>query len=80
MMMGFGFPGFVFMLLFWVLLIAGAVWLVRSIFPGSEKHESHREDQPLSPREILDNRYARGEITREQYKVMLEDLVELGSR
>lgn len=74
MMMGFGFLGFVFMLLFWVFLIAGAVWLVRSIFPGSDKTDMSRGGQPSDPREILDHRYARGEITREQYMVMVEDI------
>jgi putative membrane protein len=76
MMMGFGLAGFVFMLLFWVLLVVGAVWLVKSIFPGSNKTNISRYDQPSGPREILDHRYARGEITREQYKVMLEDINE----
>jgi putative membrane protein len=80
MMMGFGFIGFVLMLLFWILLIAGAVWLVRSIFPGSNKTDISQGDQPSEPREILDHRYARGEITREQYKVMLEDIVEQRNR
>ena len=80
MMMGFGFVGIIFMLLFWVLLIAGAVWLVRSIFPGSIKNDMSRGEHPSSPREILDNRYARGEISREQYKVMLEDIAEQRNR
>ena len=80
MMMGFGFIGFVLMLLFWILLIAGAVWLVRSIFPDSNKKDIPQANQPSGPREILDHRYARGEITREQYKVMLEDITEQRNR
>lgn len=80
MMMGFGFMGFVLMLLFWILLIAGAVWLVRSIFPGSINTDISQRDQPSGPREILDHRYARGEITREQYKVILEDITEQRNR
>ena len=79
MMMGWGFMGIVSMLLFWGLLIAGAVWLVRSIFPGSGKVDGSNEDRALSPREILDQRYARGEITREQYKAMVDDLIQLGN-
>lgn len=76
MMMGFGFIGLVIMLLFWGLLIAGAVWVVKSIFPGVGTSVPSGKDHPLKPREILDQRYARGEITREQYKVMMEDLTE----
>lgn len=80
MMMGMGLTGFVFMLLFWILLITGAVWLVRSIFPVSIKTDISHGDQHSDPREILDHRYARGEITREQYKVMLEDITEQRNR
>ena len=62
---------FVLMLLFWGILIAGVVWLVRSICPGSNQTDTSSGDPHFSPREILDHRYARGEITREQFKVML---------
>lgn len=78
-MMGFGFMGIVTMLLFWGLLIAGAVWLVRSIFPGSMNTNKSNEGRIMSPREILDQRYARGEITREQYKAMVDDLIQSGN-
>jgi putative membrane protein len=52
------------------------VWLVRS---GS--HNKQGASAPLPPsasgpsaREILQTRYARGEITREQYQEMLADI------
>ena len=80
MMMGIGFMGFFAMLLFWGILIAGAVWFVKSIFPAAGRTDGGRADQRLSPRKILDQRYARGEITREQYLAMTEDLIELGSK
>jgi putative membrane protein len=74
MMMGFGFMGIITMLLFWGVLIAGAFWLVKSIFPNQAGSSGSERDQPASPREILDHRYARGEITREQYLAMIDDL------
>jgi putative membrane protein len=73
-MMGFGFVGLLLMVLFWALLIAGAFGLVRAIFPGGEKQGSPRGEGELSPRAILDRRYARGEITRAQYEQMRGDL------
>lgn len=75
MMMGFGLIGVLLMLVFWGVLIAGAVWLVKSIFPDARRAES-RGKRPASAQEILDQRYAGGEITREQYHRMAQDLAE----
>lgn len=76
--MGFGFFGVLLMLLFWGGLIFGAVWLAKAIFQsGPEKSPLTRVDEgrgARGAREILDRRYARGEITREQYEVMRGDL------
>lgn len=47
------------------------VWLVRRSAAGAVTH--HPLGQ-LSARELLQIRYARGEITREQYLQMLSDL------
>lgn len=75
-MMGFGFGifGLLLMLLFWGALIALAVWLVRLLFPGQSQSPPSAGGQELSAREILDRRYARGEITRQQYELMKQDL------
>lgn len=71
--MGFGIVGLLFLILLWVGLIALAVWLVRGLFPhiGQQVPEP---DQELSAREILDRRYARGEINREEYDLMKETI------
>ncbi len=52
------------------------VWLVRRPSPGSSNPSitSIQSNSPQTPREILQVRYARGEITREEYHQMLEDL------
>lgn len=74
MMLGFGAMGLV-MLLFWGGLIAGAVLLVRSLFEnnsGGQQVKSRSKEH--TPREILDQRYARGEITREEYETVRDDL------
>jgi putative membrane protein len=75
--MGFGLIGLLIMLLFWGGLILLAVWLVKMIFSGSQSHHSGLNTPPgggLDAREILAQRYARGEITREQYETMKQDI------
>ncbi len=60
------------MLLFWFALILLPVLLVKGLFqsrqakPGDQAYET--------PKQILEQRYARGEITREQYQLMMDDL------
>ncbi len=71
MMMGFG---LLLMLLFWGILIAGAVWLVRAILTGGSNTGVSAKRNRVSAREVLDQRYAKGEITREQYQLMSEDV------
>ena len=74
MMMGFGFFGLLLMLLFWGLLIAGAVWLAKLVLTGGSNTGFSVEGNHLDAREILDHRYAKGEITREQHALMSEDI------
>jgi putative membrane protein len=76
MMMGFGVLGMFLMLLFWGVLIVGAVFLVRALFPKGEKSISRSlSENGNDPRNILDQRYARGEITREEYEMIKQDIV-----
>lgn len=72
-MMGFGMFGG--MALFWLILIALAVLVVRALF-SSGSSGSGRAHIPPSALEILEQRYARGELTREQYQQMRKDLQE----
>ncbi|MCO6412748.1 MAG: SHOCT domain-containing protein [Thiogranum sp.] len=67
--------GWIFMILFWVLVIAGVIALVRWLTAGPSRREqgistpAHR-----TPTDILRERYARGEIDREEFLQRLEDL------
>jgi putative membrane protein len=74
MMSGFGIGGGLLMILFWGVLIFGAVWVIRSLFPGGTNIFSQSQDREESPKEILDRRYARGDISREEYERMKQDL------
>ena len=72
--MGFGILGFVLMLVFWGGLIALAIWLVKTLFASSQRSPSTTQGLELNASEILNQRYARGEITREQYELMKQDI------
>ena len=79
--MGFGFGGLgiVLMIAFWVVIIALAVWLLSNVFPRAMSNSSspattQRSDLSESPLEILKRRYARGEINREQYEMMKQEV------
>jgi putative membrane protein len=69
-MMGWGWIGLglVHMLLFWVLVILGIVALVRWLTGGAGPGAGGRA------LEILKERYAKGELTREQYEQMRKEL------
>jgi len=85
MMTGFGFGdfgtlGWIGMILNWVItigLIVGVVlliaWLVKRIEANGQTARTGGTINS-SPSDILQTRYARGEITREQYQQMLADL------
>ena len=72
--MGFGIFGLVLMILFWGGLIVLAVWLVREIFPMASRPPASQSDHDLGAREILGQRLARGEISREEYELMRETI------
>jgi len=74
---GFGLIGMLLYLLTFVGVIIGviflAIWLVRRV-GGSGSTTFNQNPDRQSPQEILKTRYARGEITREQYELMKQDL------
>ncbi|MGD2205478.1 MAG: SHOCT domain-containing protein [Anaerolineae bacterium] len=74
---GMGF-GLILMLLFWGALIALAVWLVQGLFPSANRPPAPPTGRDLSAREILDRRFARGEISREEYDLMRRTVSETG--
>lgn len=62
------------MLIVWLGFILFAVWMVWLLFKDTSKKSQSAKQ--LSAREILDQRYAMGEITREQYEMMKIDLAD----
>ncbi len=77
---GFGLMGGLFGLLFNIAIIVAIVvlivWAVQRFGKSSGTGwQAAPPPQPLSAREILDIRYARGELTREEYQTKLGDMV-----
>ena len=67
---GMGF-GWIFMALVWGLIIVGIVVLVKWLMSQSAGEKNRRDKTAL---EILQERYARGEIEREEYEQKKRDL------
>jgi len=78
---GFGMFGLgaLIMIAFWVLVIGGVVWLVVTLVRGGQGQatppvQAVGAAQNQTPLDILKARYARGEITKEQFEEMKRDL------
>ncbi len=76
MMGGFGYGGMMFggffMLAFWVLVIVGVIWLVLTLTRSGQSVVS--SSSTAKPIDVLRERYAKGEITKEQYEEMKREL------
>lgn len=71
---GFGIGGFLGMIFIWGLLILGSVWLIKALFSGGINQPREKPEQDEKAIDILNKRYARGEISREEYLEMNKDL------
>lgn len=80
---GYGSFGWFGIILMWlipvgiiVLVVLGIAGLVRGLSStgGGNTNADQQKGYPKSPREILQIRYASGDITRDQYLQMLDDL------
>ncbi|OGZ76589.1 MAG: hypothetical protein A3G45_01750 [Candidatus Staskawiczbacteria bacterium RIFCSPLOWO2_12_FULL_37_15] len=69
---GYGWIGAIFMIVFWVLVILAIVsfvsWLVR-------QSKGTTNDNGNQAMDILKERYAKGEINKEEFKAKKKDLV-----
>ena len=75
---GFGLLGGIISLIFWVVIIIAIVWAVRLIVHGGEFHHgphgSHMSGED-SAMKILKERYAKGEINKEEFETKKKDLL-----
>ena len=75
---GFGLIGLLLNLVIIVGIVVLVIWAVRQFSSsgqgsGPAGQQNNRQTE-ATPREIIEKRYARGEITRAQYQEMLSDL------
>jgi len=68
---GFWWFGSIFMLIFWVLVIVGIVVLIKWI--GSQSRIEGRTEE--SALDILKKRYAKGEISKEEFEEKKRDIM-----
>ena len=68
---GWGILGIVHMLLWWVLIVLGIVVLAKWLFGGGPRRNESAGGRAL---EILAERYARGEINKDEYEQKRRDL------
>ena len=64
--------GGIFMFIFWILIIVLIASILKDSFIGDSRHSKQNKSE--TPMEILKIRYAKGEITKEQYQDMKEKL------
>jgi putative membrane protein len=70
---GMGWFGMIFMMIFWVLLIVGLVFLVKWLIQASSSGKAAQRTGHRAV-EILKERYARGEIDKAEFESMKRDL------
>ncbi len=75
---GFGLAGGLIDMLFNIIIIVGIVilivWTVQKFSSNNIGSDTASSVQPTSARQILDIRYAKGELSHEEYQNMLHDM------
>ena len=72
---GMGWFGMIFMMIFWILIIVGGIFLIKWLIQTTSKGRSNFEEGSKAVN-ILKERYAKGEITREEFEANKKDLLE----
>jgi len=73
---GMGWFGMIFMMIFWILIIVGGIFLIKWLIQTTSSKGRPNFEENLTAISILKERYAKGEITREEFEVIKKDLLE----
>jgi putative membrane protein len=76
---GMGWFGGIFMLVFWILILVGLVFVIRWLVQATSKKGDSGQHGSRAM-EILKERYARGEIDKAQFEDMKRDLANSSGR
>jgi putative membrane protein len=68
---GMGFTGWLFMGVFWLVVAGLAVWAILALVPNAR---GSQRVGPDTPEDILDRRFANGDMDTEQYRQAREEL------
>lgn len=71
---GIGWFGGIFMIVFWILVIVGLVFLIRWLVQSTKSGSHPGPAGPSRALDILKERYARGEIDRQEFEEKKRDL------
>jgi putative membrane protein len=71
---GMGFNGYIWMIIFWIAVIGGGIWLLATIFPRTNAASNSDAESNGDPLAILKQRYARGELSKEEFETIRHDL------
>jgi putative membrane protein len=72
---GMGWFGGIFMVVFWILIIVGLVFLIKWLVQSTKEHSSPgRRESSGRALDILKERYARGEIDKQEFEEKKRDL------
>ncbi|MGD9976248.1 MAG: SHOCT domain-containing protein [Desulfatirhabdiaceae bacterium] len=72
---GMGWFGMIMMLLFWVLVIAGIVVLIRWLVQNTGNRSRSSVGTDSKAMDILKERFAKGEITRDEFESMKKEIL-----
>jgi putative membrane protein len=73
---GMGWFGMIFMFLFWGLIIVGLVFLIRWLIQATGDKGHSGVSMGSNAMDILKERYAKGEINRDEFESMKKDLLQ----
>ena len=72
---GMGWFGMIFMMIFWILIIVGGIFLIKWLIQTTSSKGRSNFEEGSKAVNILKERYAKGEITREEFEAIKKDLL-----